>query len=700
MITKRVAKFALGAFALVAAVACTPQEDPVGPTAVEAVVESIVASEVTPTSAKATVKFKDASEVLFAYYPTSEAANEPAWKSISVISSQTEIVETLSNLTPGIEYTLEAYALNSDEKESASVTTTFTTIEGPTVTLVNEILVSESTASQEVELANGDQVLYHYYKAGEAPVDPEWTEAAIETPIVVELTGLTPGTEYELVIKALNTVEGIESAEVKVMFSTVASIVQVVEDRISALNIQIDINFDSERAQLWAYQFTDGQFAHIDDFKSGITSGNSNIKYTVVADTTLNLNMLSPTFNYVLFAVPLNVSSDGKYELVEEPAQYNYTTPALTTFGQGTETLNLEASEVTINSAKVTVTRGSENVDGFLSGHVAKSELEGTTLNDWIIDTEWLKNAQRTQLFYTGMDGTVTYEESSNKWFNDLSYGTEYTFFALAIDKDGRISNPSTTNATTVAVNFDESLTINVAHTGSGILDANFDVTFAAGIDKFIYVNSEAVLDPENTWKFKTPEQAQTELINKAFNQSQGVKSDDPSIVANVYDLKMESLEENKAYRLYYCAVAADGTLGKIETIEYSTNALSFGSTAAVAYTFVSAEETQAEFFGELMFDGYKITLDVTMSGGATEFVIGALNKGYVQEQTVESYAKYLLLVNPWGLESFTASGEVTPQQNKIFSDTDLLVIIPVDATGNYGTPITYEYDGWPEVAN
>ncbi len=692
MITQRLTRFALGAVALVTAVGCTPQDEPqVEPAAAEAVVESIVASEVTPTSAKATINFKDAAQVFFAYYPTSEAANTPTWKTINVIASQTETVETLENLTPGIEYTLESYAVNADEKESASIKSTFKTIDGPTVSQVGEVTVGESTASVELSVANGDQLVYHFYVAGEVPTTPEWAEATIEDPVVLALEALTPGTDYELVVKYLNSVEGIESAELKIEFSTLNSIVAVVGERVKSFNVQIDIEFDSNRAQLWAYDFTDGQFGHVDNFKAAIANGN--VKVSSAADTTITQSMVAPQWGYVFFTAPINVEADGSYTLVEDPAQYNYFTPALSTFGESTETVqiaNLE-EKLTINSAELQVTRGSENVHGFMSGFVAKSELGTGTLSEWLVANEWIVGKPADPFFYVGMDGTVTYEETKTKWLSSLAHGTEYVFFALAVDNQGDLSNPVSVEFSTNPVVFDETLSIVVDNVTPSFVSTNFDVHFTPEVAKFVHINSEAVLDPNNTWKYKTPEEAQASLINQGYNSYNGIKADNSNIVDGVFDLEISGLSENKEYILYYCAVGLDGSLGKMQSIEYSTKEFLLSSAATVTATYVSHTDGQ--------WGGYNVTLDVTMANGATSFIVGVANANYLPDPAnaqPADYAKYLLLENPWSNETYNADGEIT-HATALWDKADRIVIIPVDADGNYGVPVVYEFDKWPE---
>ncbi len=690
IITQTLKNISLGAIALSVAVGCAPQDDPEPVVAADAVVESIVASDVTPTSATATITFKDAETVYFAYYASTEAANEPSWQSIDVITSQTTTSADITNLTPGIEYTLEAYAVNKDEKESESITSTFKTVQGPSIVIAENPDVTTGSITLEVTVTNGDRLRYAHFAGTTMPETPAWTEVDAEEVNTVEIIGLTPETEYSVIFKALNTSANIESAVSTAVVTTIESSVDVVATAIKPSLITLDLTLDTERANLFGYFFTDGQFGHVDNIiqqvenKSVLTSDKS---------FTYTSPLLSQSLGYKFFTVPLEVNEDGSYTMLEQPVEYSYVTPAFSTYGESTEsfTAELAADQLSINAAKISLTASSDKVLANIYGYIKVSELDGEDVESWITENEWLSKQPVNSLW-----GSTT----ADIYLSNLDNGTDYIFFVFALDTNGDLSDPTTVEFTTKPVISDNTTTMTVEVTGTNYLDVNFDVTFNPAIAKYVYLNSTAEIITNESWRYKTEAQARTELINKAYDPyGSGIKSDNSNIVENVYDLRIEGLLENTDYILYYCALTTEGKITDLQKVTYSTKELLFNSAASVDISLVSAEAKYEEYFGETHYSGMSITLDVTMENGATSYIIGAGGVGFITDPSdLSSWGKYILLTYSGGNITHTEDGEITHPVT-LYSADDRLIIVPVDADGAYGTPVLYEYEGeWPEI--
>ncbi len=587
----------------------------------------------------------------------------------------------------------------NDDPEVVDPDPEVVTPEEPVVTLptltsatLQEETLTDVYAAIDVVYADADAIYYVCYLSGETA--GEWSSIEVaedSTAETIEFSELVAESAYVAEFYALNA-DG-TSETVDVSFTTTVApepIPVITVDNIvtGALMISADVVIDKSVCDGFAIYYTNTAYYSEEYFWYDFPYGYC----TYISESgTVQFGSdyyLSSNTNYTLVFAAYTDNGDGTYTAVDEliTIETATTTP---TVGASNSTIELviDDSLTTLTGFGGTVYRN-DNIGGYYFGYMATADAP-SGVETWIETTGWFSgyNAYaQTFVEYTYDPETwISYpsvvDQKSVIAYN-LSDNTEYIAFAIPVDINGNLGQVTSTTVTTSSLSSDESIKPIVSVTPhETTADFVFEFDNCA---KVFHMHAEA----NSTWT--TAEIAYSYFLTDLTTMYYGWSVD------SAVDGKISHTETYLAmgtdYNMYYLGVAADGTMGTIQTLSYTTTSPEYTSAATVSIAVTSG---QAYYAYGLDYPDYlyaEVNYTVEMANGAVSYIYGTFDKNYLADQSsIESWGNYLI-----GTCYNKTSSTATELTNVYLGSKDyVLAAVPVDASGAYGTPIYVEYNDW-----
>ncbi len=645
------------------------------------------------TSATVSVEFAEATTIYYSVYAADASAE--AWSEVTVEETATSTSFTVEDLTAETAYSIDVYATNGDFT-SETATEDFTTAEdgtvpaapAPTVEVAYDAESELGEANFTVTVANAILYQWAYYTATEDEVDVdalEWTVVAIEADGDYTIEIADEAGDYTLLVEAVAEDEDGDGvslvAEASLDFTIAAAAFESTYITAGALKVstlfaslEVEINTDLCSGFCWQNS-TNDEWYNADTFETYFNSGwLTGVTESGVLDLASGYTLNANT-NYILDIIAYSTDADGVNTKLERISIEYSTAPVA--IGTVDATLTLEANEsaTSVTSLGATV-YNAEGIYGYYSGSVATSEI--TTDLQTYIETVYLTGYSAYAMSFLSYDwATSSYveQESAELSYSSLATGTEYTIFVIAVDSDGYIGNISSVTATTTSVATDANIKpLVTSKVGSTSAEFEFDFNGCAKVFRYnaaSWDNADAIY----SWF----------LDDMATASSYGWTLDSYDVVDGKATYTVNYLSMGETYTLYYLGVDADGVLGEMQSLEYTTTTPTFDSTAAVSVTLNTG--TAYYYAGEEAWPWLEMTFNVEMSDGAVEYMYSSIVESSVTNQDV---------LQAWGTAVFssyytqTSSESVTGTVTQRYSD-EQVVFVPVDADGNYGMPVKYD---------
>ncbi len=560
----------------------------------------------------------------------------------------------------------------------------------PVITSVTlqEDTLSDVYAAIDVVYADADAIYYVCYLSSDVAGEYDSVEVAEgSTTATIELNDLVAESEYVAEFYVVNADESSET--LSVTFTTAEAVVKetiTVENVVAgALMISADVTIDKSVCDGYAiysnmtewyneeyfwYDFPYGYVTYITE--SGTAQFGAD--YFLTANT-----------EYTLVFAAYTDNGDGTYSAVGDLITIETaTTPLEVGVSDTTAALTIDDSLTTLTGFGATVERN-DDICGYYFYYMAASDAPDG-VGAWIESTGWLSgynaSAQTFVEYVYDPDTYMSYpqlvDQKSVTAYN-LVADTEYIAFTVAVDNSGNLGQITSTTVTTASLAVDPNLKPTVTVTPyETTADFEFDFGDCA---KVFHMHAES----SNTWT--TAETSYAYFLNDLSTMYYGWSVD--QAVDGVISHTEEWLSMGIEYNMYYLGVAADGTMGEIQTLTYTTKTPSYDSSATLN---VSMTSGQAYYAYGLDYPDYLYALvsySVEMSNGATSYIYtttGSLGDG----STAESYGNAVL-----GSYGRVQTSETELVDVRIDTKGYLFAAVPVDADGAYGTPVYLDFDGW-----
>ncbi len=665
-----------------------------------------VVGAVSDDSATIAISAANAAEVYYTYYATEEAPAEAdkAWESLELSSTSPETIKVvLSDLKAETEYTVEAYAQDKSEAKSSVFAFSFSTVKSdtPIISVADNTAEDATTEAHfTVSVSNATSFFYCYYVEDERPDDVEMTEVTVDADgdYVVDITGLTPSTEGRVIytFEAYAVNGDVASEPVYTPFQTIESkLYTVTEVSVNPLMVTVDIDLTEGVCSGLAYIWTESENYMETSFDEQIQYGYA---ATVLEDTTFEWGkeyFLSPGTAYTLAVVPvelgeMNDYGQQTYTKTGEIETFSISTPDFT-IGANDLAVNIEVNEASITATTLAATAYyAEGAKAFYYGSVATSEVADGDVAAYAAKTlrdSYLMNEKFEAIEYdyeNQTSSTVIRDEVALSFIN-LSVNTEYYVFAVAITADGDAGQITTQKVTTKDIAKDASIKPEI------VIDPQMDgmkatVTFGKCAEVYYYIQN-------TTAGGMSEENIEAKFINDMASPY-SEKLTASQAIDGVTTFERFYLGLGETYDFYYMGVDADGAIGNLEKLQFETLRPSYESSAALNVTQNAELSTvTTDDYGTIQ----TVVLDVEMTGGAVQYIHDRVDSQYVND-TVESpadpekWANYVI-GNSWSKVT-TDAAQISVD---LYSKTYAIVLIPVDADGNYGTPVIFKTDMWED---
>lgn len=639
-----------------------------------------------------TVSVTNAVMYAYAYYLTSEAPAEAEieWTETAIEADGDYTIDV--DATVAGDYTIYAYAAGT-EVDSEVTSATFTVVApDPTIAIA---AVEGSDSQFTVSVTDAIMYAYAYYLTSEAPAEAliEWTEVA-----VAEDGDYTIDVEAEAGDYTLFAYAGGMSANTEVVSIefTIAEpvIITVSNANAASFMISMDVEIDNTLCDGFAYYSYQTAYAiwYAGYFEGDLTYGYCE-EYITESKTIQfgSAYYLTPDCSYTFEIAAYKDNGDGTYAIVGD----------IITFVESTTAAVIGASDATIeieiDDTKTSLTGfggsiyNNDNVGGYCYGNVAAADAS-SGIDAYITANNIVSSAYYTTFrTYDWETSDYVYADSKAFSVSSKASNTEYIVYAIPVDNDGNLGKVCTANVTTNSLSVDSSIIPGIECTPSNT-SAEFVFTFTDNCYKIFRYNGAV----DDTWV--TADGVYSWFLDDLTSLYYGWSKDSADLVDGKATYTQSWLSMGTEYNMYYLGVAEDGTLGALQTYNYTTTSPDFdASTASLNVTI--DEKSQAyywydpvEYPNNISSVYANVTFNIEMTDGATSYVYGVFDDNYVVNKTsMSAYGSYLIgsFYNP-----VTTTAKVL-EDLYFGASTYILVVVPIDAAGLYGTPQVIKFDGW-----
>ncbi len=436
----------------------------------------------------------------------------------------------------------------------------------------------------------------------------------------------------------------------------------------TALMITIPVDMDESVCDGYGYYYMQSNWGAAEDsLENYISYGMATI---VTEDSDIVLGSSSYLYANTAYSIaiaPVKSNGDGSYTMSGDIEALSIST-ATGAVGQTDADIDFELNSEAVSVTGLGITAyNNENISGLYYKCVKVSEVDDIDayINEYLNDPY---AACQTFTTSSPMGGGTTIEESLSLAFSSLSDGTEYYIFAVAIANDGSIGNSKYITASTPALVVDSSIKPEITYTTTST-SVKVNITFGDC--------AKVLISNENSYGYTA------ETIKPYFINDMGSSWPSYTIAASeatdgVYVKEYSGLAIGATYTLLYMGVNADGAIGDVQSISYTTDALTFDSSATLNVTIDESSALIPDTYGDYVI----LTLNVEMTDGAVEYKYGSVDASFVNNSTKpQVWAQYLL--GNWPNTSTDA--QITCY---LYNSGYQVVLVPVDAEGKYGMPI------------
>ncbi len=448
----------------------------------------------------------------------------------------------------------------------------------------------------------------------------------------------------------------------------------------STIEFKYDINLDRCQAVAMGYQQTEGfsidnLWIASDDVRKD-TEGSVKFEY------------LTSETDYTIWAVIVEPSVDewgnNVYAAVEGA---EFTLIETKTKGKEIGAGNLVViSDVATTSTSITATisnGGDENITGVNYSAVKKSELGSQDLKEYLIQNSFL--AQPSQQYPSSFNNMpIQAQVMMDINSNNIVEGTDYVLFALGSTSDGTIGEPVSVECTTLAIQKSD-------------IEVSIEVTPDVNTFKCkVVIPSDATYDQIATYVYTTGEtldeaNIEANLMTKAIatnmadHEDNAYGDDNPDMfVIEWTETIYQSLDKERT--LYVMAgdsrTMMAGPLQKSEP--FKLKQITYSDDLTIGIDILSVTKPESYY--------YEVTIDLVKGAGVVDYIYGTVDKDYIsRDSNMELWGNYLLQ-NAW-CQIYHDNAEDGQIKMELYSENYYPVFVPVDADGNYGTPIVPRWD-------
>lgn len=655
--------------------------------------ENVEIASSTAGQVVATVTYS--SKIIFCYYITdASAGDEPQYGEVECVDGQSEYVIDIENLPESTEadvvYTVEAYSVGIDGSTETEVQTVeFTLVKAvlPTASL-SVVSVDESTATIEITLADG-AIEYDYtvYKASEVPAegDKVWVknsldavanEAIVKT---ISLTELEGPVEYVIEAYAINEGE-VHGDVASASFTTLDpnAPYKVTDITVKSTELTVTVELDLEQCDGVAVYNTASAWYSEADFTSMLTNGWLGSDNLLSESGSLTFLYLTQNTNYTIATAAYRTVDTGEgyntYEIIGSVQTTTCTTLPITP-GTGNEiSISILPVDITLNSATASLTRASSETVSYYAGAAPVADVNNGDVAAWLVSTDWFSTASASNFSqYDYATGELKDVEIVSAGVYGLNSGVDYLFFAIPVLSDGSLGGISTAEFTTNSLTVNPELTYTVdvvAAQTSADITVNFGSADVVGV---AYYN-------QAVGGYMTDEQIESNLVSTISDYYTYYMILN-NAGTNVGTYSQTYLSMGTTYKFYTMGFDASGCVTEMQVNEYTTTKPDYSSSASVSLTLTS----------DVLDDwgGVDLGFDVAMENGAVEYYYGVADKDYVPNPVAAAYADWLLN------SGSAVKTSATSMTMTLYNSSYIGIFIPIDANGDMGTAVIYEYTGW-----
>ncbi|MEG1623064.1 MAG: fibronectin type III domain-containing protein [Alistipes sp.] len=617
----------LGAIALMSIgfVGCSDDPDPLpAPENPKIVISNVIASA---TSVSFTLTPSKAVKYTYAVAPKGEAGTE------TVVSNTEATTQKVEGLLAEKNYTITAVAYAKDGTKSAAVTHDFVTNPKAMMAISAEIAVKITSATLTLIPTNATKFYYAYYPSAKKVLN--WKEVMGNEQTIVELTELTPNTEYLLEAYAVNA-DGEGDIVTSAPFKTYATPTLTITPT-TVMAKAAEIKMTPANATGFGYIY----------YKAAESPSDPQwIKVETTEAKTIELKKLTPNTDYVIEGYAYSAGGDG--QMVKVPF-HTAEAEALTVNVITTSTSALVHFEM--NPAKIAGYYYSNLLDPNDEYNTIK------TIEDYLNDVKnnsWI-NPKHEASEETMMSG------APNKTFN---------LFVVCCDAAGEV-DPTTAQKIDVVFPVSDrtgkgEATVTIGTPTAGSTDVKAELIFSEDAAMFI-AGAVKKSDTEGAGSIEA-------YVNLNLSNYMPMAM---SSLANPY--AFNSLTPQAEYYIFAVAIDQKGRYGRIVTASTATQKVNFDPAVTTVITPYQISFKSAIF--SITTTGasvvrYKNMLTTTFEtdfGGKMENALVPLYDEFADQIYPDENGRF----EPWGLE---------------YNLAYVLVALPVKDDGTFGTPTMVNY--------
>lgn len=374
---------------------------------------------------------------------------------------------------------------------------------------------------------------------------------------------------------------------------------------------------------------------------------------------------ISPNNTYILAVAPVKVGTNdwgGTY--ITEVFEDDITTTNFTTIPYVLNTIDatvgVEVASGNYHSITMNVICGA-NASGFYYGAIKTNLMNGVNIEDYLTKNSWF-STHATSNFSSFTDFNGDKQTNVTSCIADLSASTEYTVFAVAADIIGTPGKVTSATYTTPALTFNSRASVEVTIVSAEYQSVELSCNFLNGCTKAAY----AYRLKDST----TDEEGKELVLANAEEDYYCFKGD---------NVTLENLDIGD-YDLFVLPIDDNGQFGAVQKFAFSTKKVLFTGSAKASATITSTEKGN---YGNI----YHIS--ITKGANCDKYLYG-----YTYSMGDQSDIEYAttVLMNTYSL--MESSKVTTEYILDAWGDATKFVVIPVDASGNNGTPVILDCPG------
>ncbi len=704
--TKLAVLFAATSTTLFSLSSCTESGEEETATSSDPTITSVAVQSGTldETSVTIDIEFAKADEVFYTYYLTEEAPSDDAksWKSKEVSTTDSSISISLSDLAIESKYTFETYVAKG-ENFSAKSSITFQTVDlpMPTVEITGVTIIESVNAKFAISVTGATKYAYTYYLDSEEPADEDksWKEVSIsgDDDYSIILYSLAPGIEeantYIIEVYAANDSQVCDVVTSSVDIDPIATLT-ISDATVGALLISIPVHFEESVCYGYYYDYDVAESFDEETFEAAATDGLSD-QILLTVDKTITIgasSFLKPNTTYKVGIAPIAISTDGGYTIMGEVFYKEYTT-ATTQLNDSDVTLPIISDPTAKSYSQLgSYVNYKEGVAGLYSGCVLTSQLEGTTIADWVASNFDIDRASATS-FVTLTPSNGIYVEVTNSslstTYTNLEHNTSYTLYSIAITTDGYLGGVASATSSTLAPEYDDTLTADITLSPN---KESVDITITpTNCYELYYVNQpkDQPLSDEAIYEkvVYNMENGQMDCIKRGYLQATGT-----------FEFELGFLSEGTDYIIYFVPVDASNNLGTIMTFEYTTQVTppsAFPSDASMNVS-IKNYTSSTDDSGTITY----VTFDIQLGDNTKGYIFNKIQIGNTtglgEESTAEEFATYMM--NKTYSYQCSVDGEIADDYELPYNNYKI-VFIPVTEVDDsawrnsetWGTPVVID---------